>query len=381
MSEQKSVLILLIGSNPLPNYLSAYMLRPEKVVLVYSSQTKDVKERLEEVLNERDDVHFELTSERVADASSARDVAEIIENIFNSNRGCRVCLNYTGGTKVMAAHARMAFGDQGGEDADASYLDEGRGENPRLRFDDGTSRLLDTELAPLDMETLLALHGITFKPRTSYACAPTSDDALHILDYVLEDVTRAKYLYDEYDLEKHKKPIIADKPPFEWPKELVLSVRCPPTRESMSKDPFNKWSKFICGEWLEEWLADQIRSLSPQGMTTIVAGLNATREKRPFELDVALLLGHRSYFISCTTDTKDLCKSKLFEIAIRSRQLGGDMARGALVCLADKGKVDALKQDIDDMWGASNTICVFGIEDVRAWRKGNFDELTEWLGR
>ncbi len=81
-----------------------------------------------------------------------------------------------------------------------------------------------------------------------------------------------------------------------------------------------------------------------------------------------MVRGHRSYFISCTTDTtKALCKSKLFEIAVRSQQLGGDLARAALVCLADDNTVAALHADVDDMWGASNTTRAFGLSDIRTW--------------
>jgi hypothetical protein len=103
------------------------------------------------------------------------------------------------------------------------------------------------------------------------------------------------------------------------------------------------------------------------------------------EVDVAAVRGHRSYFISCTTDTtKTRCKSKLFEVAVRSRQLGGDLSRAALVCLADEATVAALQEDIDDLWGASNTTRVFGLSDVRAWsdcdgRQPNQHRLQVWM--
>jgi len=102
-------------------------------------------------------------------------------------------------------------------------------------------------------------------------------------------------------------------------------------------------------------------------------------------VDVAAIRGHRSYFISCTTDTtKALCTSKLFEVAVRSRQLGGDLARAALICLADEGTAGALQQDIDDLWGATNTTQVFGLSDLRAWsdcdgRQPNPHALQAWM--
>jgi hypothetical protein len=134
-------------------------------------------------------------------------------------------------------------------------------------------------------------------------------------------------------------------------------------------------------------LASELK-LDPGGDLTV--GVNAKRETAtkhdpPMEIDIVVIRGYRSYFISCTTDTtKKLCKSKLFEIAVRSRQLGGDLARACLVCLADDRTISALRADVDDVWGASNTTRVFGLSDVRAWSdcdgtQPNRHSLQAWL--
>ena len=110
---------------------------------------------------------------------------------------------------------------------------------------------------------------------------------------------------------------------------------------------------------------------------------------REFEVDVVLVRGHRLFLISCTTDTTlAQCKSKLFEVAMRARQLGGDLARSALVCLIDgtneKGPlVDQLRHDVAGVWEAPNTPRVFGAADLREWA-GLHDEpdlrtLRDWL--
>lgn len=39
-------LALLVGSNPLPNYLAAMILKPREVVLIYSPETKDPRDHL-----------------------------------------------------------------------------------------------------------------------------------------------------------------------------------------------------------------------------------------------------------------------------------------------------------------------------------------------
>ena len=73
---------------------------------------------------------------------------------------------------------------------------------------------------------------------------------------------------------------------------------------------------------------------------------------------------------------------------MRSRQLGGDLARSALVCLLhgsnNKGLyVDQLRNDIADIWVASNTPKVFGLDDLREWAgihgEPNLGTLQQWL--
>src|SRR5690606_15302204 len=157
---------------------------------------------------------------------------------------------------------------------------------------------------------------------------------------------------------------------------------------------FQQWYKFIGGEWLEYWVGEQIRALAPElgidPTRNVTVGVNAKRIERkkddpPMEIDIAVIRGFRSYFISCTTDaTKHLCKAKLFEIDVRSRQLGGDLARAALVCLADDATVAQLQHDIQDAWDSSNTAKIFGRSDIAAWgdcngKQSNRHSLKEWL--
>jgi hypothetical protein len=86
-----------------------------------------------------------------------------------------------------------------------------------------------------------------------------------------------------------------------------------------------------------------------------------------------------------------MCKSKLFEIAVRSRQLGGDLARAALVCLADDRVLQQLRDEVDDdgdgqqirVSGVAD-VKVFGLSDVTSWsdcdgKQPNRTTLKTWL--
>ncbi len=392
-------LILLVGSNPLPNYLSACALRPSRVALVYTDETREAKDQLRRRLECALGKGVTFEEPFVEDATCATTVRRVLDSLLSDYGDRNVLLNYTGGTKVMAAHARLAFCSSKGRWEDASYLDEGDVHHEaRLRFDDGNSKPLSYyREIPLKLGTVLALHGITHRPRAPRDPAPTTDDAREILCKVLADPSLARALHCERErLQGFRNPNNARSEPFQANRHgLTLSLPEFPTSEQLAqlenanerKSWYRQWYAFIGGGWLEEWLGAQIQELDLASAQEITVGVNAYRGKKKaqLEVDVVVVRGHRSYFVSCTTDTsKHLCKSKLFEVAVRSRQLGGDLARAALVCLADDSTVSALQTDVDDVWGASNTTRVFGLSDVRAWsdcegKQPNRYSLKAWM--
>jgi hypothetical protein len=75
------------------------------------------------------------------------------------------------------------------------------------------------------------------------------------------------------------------------------------------------------------------------------------------EFDVVALRGYQLFFFSCaTTAERKKLKSKLFEATIRARQIGGDEACVALVCL----KTDpTLEAEAQQALGSEGRIKVF----------------------
>ena len=134
---------------------------------------------------------------------------------------------------------------------------------------------------------------------------------------------------------------------------------------------------------METWCGELVRGIAKSDEVSV--GVNCVRKNgHKFEIDVALVRGHRLYVISCTTDTTlGLCKSKLFEVAMRARQLGGDLARFALVSLLHGAHIDQLKNDVADVWEAPNPPRAFGMDDLKEWAgiqgQPNTSSLMEWL--
>lgn len=323
-------LALLVGSNPLPNYLAATVLQPKEVVLLYSPETLEPRDRLEKAFKDKG---IAVSDVCIPDATDVRKVRDACHSLHVDH------LHYSGGTKPMAAHTRAMFGLGEAQEARASYLDERQG---LLRFDDGRFVKLEECELGLTLDLVLALHGARRgKASTTVNGGPTESDVDEVCARVLND-------------------------------------------PNVSAD-------FPNGKWLERWTAGVIGSCLGAS-TALEVGVVCERDRpvpTKFEIDVAMLRGHRLYVVSCTTAQKKArCKSKLFEVAMRARHMGGDLARSALVCLLDGGDengpyVDQLRSDIASVWDAPNVPAVFGLADLREWAgtndAANTRSLKEWL--
>ncbi|MBX3156452.1 MAG: DUF1887 family protein [Deltaproteobacteria bacterium] len=366
-------LALLVGSNPLPNYLAAAVLGPrETVILLHSPETQESRDHLSAALKEKWP-SLEIDPKCIDDATDRRKVHDVCSRLKVDH------LHYSGGTKTMAAHARhsLQLGDN-----QASYLDERKG---LLRFDDGYDVPLGDRDVGLSFDILLRLHGIERRAnRPEAEGGPAECDVEAVARSVRTEPGLARRLYEAFRQDGKMVPLASAKAASWNPEQhgLVLGVRSVP-EVNWSKARYESWARFLTGDWLERWTAAAIRScLVGVAPPEVGVKCSRTQSRLEFEIDVALVRGHRLYVVSCTTDTrKDLCKSKLFELAMRARQMGGDLARSALVCLSGAG--DALRADMTSVWDAPNVPRVFGIADLREWAGDsgppNTSSLKEWL--
>lgn len=164
-------LILLVGSNPLPNWVAGQLLwrktKPDnRLFLVHSGDTFSVAERLRDLLCEQDSTldrenHFRFIR---VDEADAGNIQTELAKINNQAPSGDVGLNYTGGTKVMAVQAHKTIRDVvTGRRLVCSYLDARTYE---MRFDPpdnvGNKKVLTD--VNIKLEELLTLHDIELKP-------------------------------------------------------------------------------------------------------------------------------------------------------------------------------------------------------------------------
>lgn len=402
-------LFLLIGENPLPNYVAAKLLLEPKgtLYLVHTTGTEKPAQRLKKILDD------ELSGCNPAELvplgeydSDAFYIQDTIKDYF-PNDG-RVGMNYTGGTKAMAVHAYRAVFKKYSNDAVFSYL------NPRrleMCIDQENGDRIPIKIKPecfkkeVNLLTLFELHGLQTKPSNPPTQLPQLPNLATTLAEVFHDQNKLEIWFNWYNdvfcqqVKKQKsKGQLGD-----WKSKTALgslSISCtdliPEIVESFAKEDFldsegnlslklvqesNLFSelKYFCkwldGIWLEHYVLQQVK-LVAEGFSIADYGLNfdvpLLGTDDGFQFDVAFILGYQLFAISCSTTSKrDLCKTKLFEAYLRAQQMGGSEARVALVCCFDEP--DSLKAELAGLLDQSQ-IAVFGqnsfprlVEEISAW--------------
>jgi hypothetical protein len=101
-----------------------------------------------------------------------------------------------------------------------------------------------------------------------------------------------------------------------------------------------------------------------------------------FELDVVIFRGHRIHALSCFGGSRpELLAWKSREIARRVTQFGGDFARPAFVCLLDRVGARELESEVGGSAPGIPTVTVFGLDDLLDWtaESPRLDRLLEFL--
>ena len=377
---EKRDLILLVGTNPLPNYVVAQFLKKEtaKIFLVHTQETKGIAQGLRDVLSDKETIHLvELESEW--DASKiGRNLGRRIDRSPN----LKLHLNYTGGTKAMAVHVYQ-WVKENCPDAWFSYLDarshklvydNGREESPLLTevvhiesIDDllklhsysRTSEKVEQNPFPVSLGLLLNLVNcgkiaefIGFKNRVLgglyHDGGKWIDKGSVLKDHLSvrhELITQANKEINEH---RELKELLGSFPE----KNSILhggtlwTPTAEPTTGEVNRRVGECLKKYLDGKWLEfhvyNVLHELIAESNEEGWLQGISLEAKSRNDKKFELDIYAVKGYRLFGISVTTADWYHAKSKAFEVIHRVRQIGGDEAKAMLIAhIPHEGEVDS----------------------------------------
>ena len=416
-------LILLVGTNPLPNYVvGKYFLgelekgnfkddsKLQRIWLVYTSQTKKYADNLEKEFKSKITIEKRSLSD---EASAFKIRKDFREGVLNNLKGKTIHLNYTGGTKSMSVHSYIATLKESidssenelGITATYSYLNA-RGFN--IYRDDEENPItgdLRKEIR-IDLESLFGLHGyfqinnkdnykqnlILFKQELEnlFISNNPSDIIKEFKDFHKivrkksngDLITKREDLQLNITLSSIQKQILTS-----LPSEFKIYFDNGSRNESINDQSVTYIAKLLGkGTWLEiyiEHIVSKLEIFNVHNSGWEIRDPSWNQAKNPngsykvqFELDVIALNGYQFIGVSCTTDSsRSLCKSKAFEISHRSKQIGGEEAKSILISAlkvpelntksTDEISPKDLQMELDTDLDNSGNILILGNEDLK----------------
>jgi hypothetical protein len=401
-------LFLLIGTNPLPNYVAAKLLwdktaTKKKLILIHTDDTLVYAESIKSLLGNALQKDIECVG---VDESKPSEIFKKVHSkmedlVNNSTEESKIGINYTGGTKAMAVHAYKAVSELA-KDSVRSYLDA---RTLSLIFEkqntpDDTVAVRDALTVTLD--EMMALHNFEYlsgkKPRNK----PDDKDLAKAIGE--QNLLPLVHAWSQ-DLYRVTKAGLGKKPgkttlnntlgalPLPCIADLSSIYGSCKTIGDLAK--FKGWSAdetcfYFDGAWLEDYVLyslGQIKascSISEVGMDVkpIPSKKESSKKEqsesdlKDFQIDDYAIRGYQLFAISCGTGSEvGNLKLKLFEILVRAREIGGDEARVGLVC-GYKNAPLILENELVEGWNLpKGMIKVFNRDDIP-----NLSEnLKKWI--
>lgn len=427
-----SDLVLLIGTNPLPNFVVAkYFIENnpslKRIWMIISDgtpmqpSTEKLADNLRAVLTEiNDKIKFPKTFSitDIGDAESIYDtVVKMHQAIIKSENLTKVHLNYTGGTKPMSVHVYRAIEEKFEEFGEFSYLDA---RDFKLKMDRQKSKTISELRKKVDISILelIKLHDCDeandFKKnkKKTLATIKELEPAKKYLEALIGTENWQNKLLEfstkGYQLKTIVEDMYANKKNSSWEnriqdyvdnEHILEAMRLIPEEYRLLQDdgkivPKNggdkkkkeKTADFFGGVWLEHYIYEFLNTKIIEmnegkvvsqsiAIETDVSIKAENTQSKGFQIDVLMINGYQVCGISCTTAARqDICKGKSFEIIHRSQQFGGEEGKALLICFLSNELIEDFESDIKSHTSAESKFMVLGIDDLapdRLWEKIN----------
>lgn len=403
-------LILLVGSNPLPNLVVADVLVKEggSVYLLCTNETSTLAGNLKTMIAQKKNLmnnqvqvmNINTIEGTQIKAPTSTSIADRIKEISSPITEGFIGLNYTGGTKFMGIHSYLALKAYANEldkackneiQVQLSYLDAA---NMSLIIDEQKSSITLRNKTNIFFDDIIKLHGWSYQKKPS-------DNPKHLdcANYILEIMLKNESEWKTWRGWLRKVRNETGQPPskkkqsfkVEQDEQVVCNIfgqitgNIQATCNSLCFDipkigEPEKAFKWLEGGWFEDIVFDTLQKTEFYINDTsfkfdeLLLDIEMKSESGvETQIDVIARIDFQFFLFSITTDdTKGLCKSKLMEANIRARQIAGDEACAALICLADKRTSGAIQNELSSLFeGKKDKIHVFGRDD---WKNDENDE-------
>ncbi|MGI0485879.1 DUF1887 domain-containing protein [Pantanalinema rosaneae CENA516] len=408
-------LFLLIGENPLPNYVAAKLLLAKGGIphFIYTTDTDETAKRLATILQNEGFKPAKMRSLEDRESDAFR-IENVVQQELDTITTGKIGINYTGGTKTMAVHAYRTLcyekknnSYQKRLNIQFSYLDP---RHLEMCIEEG-SDLIRLKIRPDTLEIklpkLFQIHQLELDhdpvrepilPELAVALAQLYSDI-----EAKDNLTQWRnWFYEIFSRSARKEK--SDETLGDWKnKTEILKLSFPieilpdniqkqfqdlkfldgdgllAIAEVQKQGYFSKpknFGKWLEGIWLEHYVLRVVQEIASQ-ISVKHYGLDFSiplaGTEQGFQFDVAFTRGYQLFAISCsTTSDRQLCKSKLFEACLRAEQMGGSEAKVALVCCSDEP--DTLQAELSTLVG-NNKLRVFGRDDLVELP----DRIIEWV--
>lgn len=408
-------LFLLIGTNPLPNLISAFtsIKSGTTIYLCYTrdnnglSDTESIAKELKRLLEEKQEKSNTIKGLNiilvVINKSNINEVKvefrNHLENIQSNVESKNVIeLNYTGGTKVMSAGAYHAFKEFAKLDNKCenfkfvtSYIDGEKEEICYEVIEKEKEKYWIENLSKIDsifeikIDDIISLHERHIK--NNYKVVPFDAELGEKIFNLFIGCDNEEYLnhikwLENVELECRNKAKDKDWNVLNYYDKNNINIMdgLKEKVNSSSNKEMELYKKILKGTWLEEYCFKILLELREEGYIDNVVNSVNGEKKDEFEID---LIAYRNYKLFCislsSVDDKEqeLAKHKLFEIKERARQLGGSDAGVCLITLNRDSKI--LEEEIKNVWDrdVNRNVLIIGVDKFENIK----EEMKEWIRR
>jgi len=366
-------LFVLVGGNPLPNYVAIRLLRRDgaHVYLVHTPQTTLIADRICQVAGLV--LGKDATKILVKDGD-ARGMRQAVSRFAKGKPA--LGLNYTGGTKHMALHVFQGM-VVANPHVTLSYLDA---DALSLRIEQGEENTQDWPVSlalQLTFQDLLALHGHKVQSIEKELICPE----------VYRSLPDAPYEQWGEWWGRASRGMSGKTGDILLPTEAAFDPIRPYFGAATTVGELaNQWgasvsdlSKWFGEAGLESYVLWSMREVAAEAQLVETAK-NVMPQGIKFEFDVVAMRGYQLFAVSCANNRdKGKAKLKLMEAYVRSRQMGGDEARVAVVCRIPPHDAESnpklIEREMAEQLGVEGKIRIFGAEHLPALPK----HLLAWF--